>query len=239
MIFRLTSRTTVEHYLKRDNRILLPVGSTEQHGSFGLIGTDHLITEKIAEAVAEKTNTMVAPTIPFGMSVHHTAFKGCITIKPTAIIALFNDIFWSLNHQGFHRILILNGHGGNKNTYSAMMSELLNDYPDLKVKFRSWWEGEGVTEFIQKRYGIEEGHHCSPSELSIIMYLFPEYITKQRTKYRQMPERPVFETAARFKELFPDGIVGSNPNLANREDGEKLFNLCVTAFTKEMDLNWQ
>ena len=237
MIFRMMSRTELEDYLSKDDLIILPVGSTEQHGPFGLLGTDHLLSEKIAEKVSEITQTIAGPTLPYGMSIHHSEFKGVMTIKTTTIMAVFRDIFWSLDKQGFRRILILNGHGGNRNPFRAMMSELLNDFPELEVKFRCWWEGEGVTELIREKFGEQEGHHSSPSELSMTMYLFPNDVKKTKTEYRSMIERPVFETAKLFKEHFPDGIVGSNANLATNEHGKQLFKKCVEAMAKEIN-NW-
>lgn len=227
----------MEDYLSKDDLIILPVGSTEQHGPFGLLGTDHLLSEKIAEKVSELTKTIAGPTLPYGMSIHHSEFKGVMTIKTTTIMAVFRDIFWSLDKQGFRRILILNGHGGNRNPFRAMMSELLNDFPELEVKFRCWWEGEGVTELIREKFGEQEGHHSSPSELSMTMYLFPNDVKKTKTEYRRMIERPVFETAKLFKEHFPDGIVGSNANLATNEHGKQLFKKCVEAMVKEIN-NW-
>lgn len=237
MIYRLMNRTELEKYLSKDDRIILPVGSTEQHGPFGLLGTDHLLAEKISAKVSELTQTVAGPTLPYGMSIHHSEFKGVLTIKTTTIMAVFRDIFWSLDKQEFRRILILNGHGGNRNPFRAMMSELLNDFPKLEVKFRCWWEGEGVTELIREKFGEQEGHHSSPSELSMTMYLFPNDVKKTNTEYRPMIERPVFETAKLFKEHFPDGIVGSNANLATEEHGKQLFEKCVEAMVKEIN-NW-
>lgn len=237
MLYRLISRTELEEYLTNDDRIILPVGSTEQHGPFGLLGTDHLLSEAIAEVVAEKSGTIAGPTLPYGMSIHHTEFPGVITLKPTTLTTIFRDVFWSLENQGFRRILILNGHGGNRNTFGTLMSELLNDFNSLKVKFRSWWEGEGVTELIKEKFGEQEGHHSSPSELSMTMHLFPDKVKKVKTQYRPMIERPLFETARLFKKHFPDGIVGSNANLANASHGKQLFEKCTSAFAKEIE-NW-
>ncbi|MFC1565043.1 creatininase family protein [candidate division KSB1 bacterium] len=235
MLFRLLSRTRIEEYLKKDDRIILPVGSTEQHGPYGLTGTDHLIAEKLAEKIAELTYTIAGPTLPFGMSIHHTEFKGVITLKPSTIIKVFEDIFWSLHKQGFKRILIINGHGGNRNTFGAMMSENLYKYRDMKVKFRSWWDGEGMRELIDEKFGDREGKHCSPSEISMTMYLYPEYVKKIKTEYKPIAERTIFECPELFREKFPDGIVGADPNLANAEHGKELFEKCAASFISEMN----
>ncbi|MCP4725369.1 MAG: creatininase family protein [bacterium] len=235
MIYRLLSRTRLEEYLKKDDRIILPVGSTEQHGPYGLTGTDHLIAEKLAERIAELTFTIAGPTLPFGMSLHHTEFKGVLTLKPSTLFKVFEDIFWSLHKQGFKRIMIINGHGGNRNTFGALMSEYLYQYTDMKVKFRSWWDGQGIRELIDDKYGDREGKHCTPSEISLTMYLYPEYLKKTETAFNPLPERTVFEDPVQFKAKFPDGIVGADPNLATAEHGKEIFEKCAESFISEMN----
>ena len=64
----------VKDYLERDDRIILPIGSVEQHGPIGVFGTDHLIPEAIAAEAAERTNTIAAPVLCYGMAQHHMAF---------------------------------------------------------------------------------------------------------------------------------------------------------------------
>jgi len=81
MLFSLMSRSELEGYLENDDRIILPVGSTEQHGPFGMLGTDHLLSEKIAETVADRTNTIAGPTLPYGISIHHTIFENAKLFK--------------------------------------------------------------------------------------------------------------------------------------------------------------
>ena len=86
----------VENYLEGSKGILLPVGSTEQHGPNGLIGTDAICAELVARGVGEATGAMVAPTLNFGMAQHHMAFRGTMTLRPQTLLAVLVDLLNSL-----------------------------------------------------------------------------------------------------------------------------------------------
>ena len=86
MLLHLSTWQEVEIYLKGSTGIILPIGSTEQHGPTGLIGTDAICAEAIAKGVGEATGAMVTPTINVGMALHHTAFPGSISLRPSTMI---------------------------------------------------------------------------------------------------------------------------------------------------------
>ncbi|MCC2664104.1 MAG: creatininase family protein [Geminicoccaceae bacterium] len=109
----------VERYLEHARGIILPVGSTEQHGPTGLIGTDALCAELIARGVGEATGALVAPTLNFGMAQHHMGFCGTMTLRPQTLLAVLVDLLGSLAQHGFERCLVINGHGGNMATIMA------------------------------------------------------------------------------------------------------------------------
>ena len=81
MQLQLATWAEVESYLKGSTGIVMPIGSTEQHGPNGLIGTDAICAEAIAEEIGNKTGALVAPTIAVGMAQHHMAFPGTMTLK--------------------------------------------------------------------------------------------------------------------------------------------------------------
>ena len=93
----------VEQYLARSNGIILPIGSTEQHGPNGLIGTDAICAEVIARGVGEAAGAMVGPTIGVGVAVHHMDFAGTMTVRPSTLIAIIHDYVLSLARHGFRR----------------------------------------------------------------------------------------------------------------------------------------
>lgn len=101
MLLHLSTWTEVESYLRASQGIILPIGSTEQHGPTGLIGTDAICAEAIAKGVGETTNALVGPTINVGMALHHTAFPGTISLKPSTLIQLLKDYLTSLTRVGF------------------------------------------------------------------------------------------------------------------------------------------
>src|ERR1700761_3886206 len=114
----------VEEYLRTSRGIIIPIGSVEQHGPNGLIGTDHLDAEFVSKGVGDKIGAMVAPTMAYGMSQHHLGFAGSVTLRPSTLIALVGDVVRSLAVHGFERFLFINGHGGNVATVTAAFDEI-------------------------------------------------------------------------------------------------------------------
>lgn len=103
MRLHLSTWPEVEAYLGRSSGIIFPIGSTEQHGPTGLIGTDAICAEAIAHGVADATDALVGPTINVGMALHHTAFPGSISLRPSTLIALIQDYLKPLVRYGFTR----------------------------------------------------------------------------------------------------------------------------------------
>src|SRR3546814_6749322 len=103
MRLQLSTWQEVEAYLGRSKGIIMPVGSTEQHGPNGLIGTDAICPETVANGVAERMDTLVGPTLSIGMAQPHMAFAGTITFRPSTFMAVLKDVVASLERHGFER----------------------------------------------------------------------------------------------------------------------------------------
>src|SRR5262249_29503732 len=174
MQLQLQTWAEVETYLKDSAGIILPIGSTEQHGPIGLIGTDALFAEVIAKGVGEAAGALVAPTIAVGMAQHHLAFAGSMTLRPTTLIAVVRDMVGSLARHGFRRFYFVNGHGGNIATVTAAFSEgyaeasmdSAGNRPHLKCRLRNWWEAPAVKQLSRGLYGNAEGSHAPPPDVS-------------------------------------------------------------------------
>src|SRR6516165_1254070 len=125
MLLELSTWQEIEDYLKRSKAVVIPIGSNEQHGPTGLLGTDWLCPEIIAhEAQRKHPEILVGPTFNIGMAQHHLDFPGTIALRPSTFMAAIGDWTRSLAHHGFTRIFYLNGHGGNVATIEAAFSEL-------------------------------------------------------------------------------------------------------------------
>ena len=144
----------VENYLKHDDRIILVTGACEQHGYLSLLA-DVKEPMTIATIAAEREQVLVAPPINFGVSPYFSAYPGTISIRAETFLRLTQDVVESLYGQGFKRILILNGHGGNK--IAELLVELANAHPGLKLDWINWWLLPEVSQ-VAVAHGLEPGH---------------------------------------------------------------------------------
>ncbi len=240
MELRFSTWQEVDAYLQDSKAIILPIGSTEQHGPNGLIGTDALCPESLATALGDKTGALVAPTIAVGMAQHHLAFAGSITLRPSTLIAVILDTVNSLIQHGFERFYFLNGHGGNVATVNAAFAEIYAQFsmatagagrPAVRCKIVNWWEAEGVMALSKELFGEADGSHATCGEVSLTQFAYPHSI---KSAEMDPPIAPTgaFYDAADFRQKFPDGRIGSNPSLASPEAGEKLFKKALAGLEK-------
>jgi len=238
MRMQLATWLEVETYLKDSEHIILPIGSTEQHGPTGFIGTDALTAETIAIAVGERLNVMVAPTISVGMAQHHLGFPGSMTLRPSTLIAVIQDMVNSLAHHGFERFYFINGHGGNIATVTAAFSEIYaessfgtaaSNRPSLRCVLRNWYMGARVKDLSKEVFGEDEGSHATPSEVALSYFCYPEdgaRVSQAALDPDRAPTGVIYD-ADNYRRNFPDGRIGSNPGRANAEIGERIFNAAV------------
>ncbi len=241
---QLVSRTWIEvdEYLKNSDGLIIPIGSCEQHGPIGMMGTDALCAEAIAIGVGEKTDVLVTPTINVGMSAHHGAFPGSMTLRPSTLINVIRDHVLCMVDQGFRHFFIVNGHGGNGSSISAaeweISAELKKtnrvDPSQVYYKAAQWWHPKAVKEVTHKHFGDKEGGHATPGELSIAMYAYPDLY-----KERQMPDSlPPYDrndftaSVAKLRDKCPDGRIGSDSWLANVEAGRELYETAVDVLSE-------
>ncbi|MGZ3772201.1 MAG: creatininase family protein [Pseudobdellovibrionaceae bacterium] len=227
----------IEEYLKTKKEIIVPVGSTEQHGPTGLLGIDFMTAWEIAKTVGMKTNTLVAPPLCVGMAVHHMAFPGTMTLSPLTYIQVITEIIQSLGRHGFNKFIFINGHGGNTAPLTSAFCQAKQHQETYDIKLFNWWLLPEVTDYESKVFGQQNGFHATCGEISVSMFLNPEvYQDIPKEAFTPTQERPYWPMAPQeFRKVFPDGRMGSNPALCSVEHGKLLFNLAVNSICQKME----
>lgn len=231
----------VEKYLLQSKGIILPIGSTEQHGPTGAIGTDALTAESVALEVAQRTGVLVSPTQPYGMAEHHLGFPGTMSLRPATLLMVIHDLIISLASHGFERIFVVNGHGGNIATiksafaqaYRSALSMNLTVSNSLQCRLSNWFMAPEVYREARSLYGAREGQHATPSEIALTLYLEPSLLNKQHPLPEPAPAGPIYDQRD-FKKRYPDGRMGSDPYLAKASHGEILLDKAAQALSKEL-----
>jgi creatinine amidohydrolase/Fe(II)-dependent formamide hydrolase-like protein len=227
----------VEQRLQYSTGIIVPIGSIEQHGPTGLIGTDAMCAEAIAQQAGERGDILIGPTLPIGMAQSHLAFPGTISLKPATLMAVVADVVASLTGIGFSHILFLNGHGGNITTISTAISQVYAEHSSdrgpvaFHVTLRNWFDLPGMRETLKAMYPTGHGSHATPSEISITQHICPQAIKTAECDPQVAPDG-TFRDAEDFRRRYPDGRKGSDPTLAKPEDGARLLEAAAEALVE-------
>jgi creatinine amidohydrolase len=145
----------VEEYLARDDRVVLPIGSTEQHGYLSL-ETDNILAERVSAEAAEPLGVLVLPVLPYGLTPNFAAYPGSPSLRLDTFVAVLRDLLDSLHDQGFRRFLIVNGHGGNL-PGTGLVREWVASHPDAQALFHNWWSSARVAAAARET-GAEQSH---------------------------------------------------------------------------------
>jgi len=171
----------LEEYLGRDDRIVLPIGSTEQHAYLSL-ETDNILAERVAAEAAEPLGVPVLPVLAYGLTPSFGAYPGSPTLRAATLVAVVQDLLESLHAQGFRRILIVNGHGGNPNLLRYFIQSQLSQRHDYVVYFFDPASDPVVDEQVKRlRKSDPAGdQHAGERETSTLLYLRPDLVQMDR-----------------------------------------------------------
>jgi creatinine amidohydrolase len=239
---QLRSWPEVEAYLERCKGVIVPLGSTEQHGPTGAIGTDALTAEAVALEVGRRSGVLVTPPQAFGMAEHHLGFPGTISLQPSTLLAVLHDVVLSLARHGFERIYVINGHGGNIATCRAAFAQAygtaaargLAVAPRLRCKLANWFMAPEAMALARELYGDREGHHATPSEIALTLHLEPSLESKQRPLPEPAPAGPIHGPED-FRRRHPDGRMGSDPYLASGAHGARFLDVAASALVRDLE----
>jgi creatinine amidohydrolase len=229
----------IKEYLSSDNRVILPLGATEEHGRHLGLGTDFVEAEAIARGVGDKTPVVVAPTLNYGMSHMQLAFPGTLSLRPTTLIAVLEDLLRALYRHGFRRVLVVNGHGGNTPSLASAIQLVTPDLADLRIKTFEWWTDAESYRVVVDRFGPQQGSHASPGETAFMLAVRPEAVHLERLTGQDAPVKPSREvmTMHSFPGKYPDGIMGLDPRQATASVGIELLAKSVEICARELE-NW-
>lgn len=229
--------------------VLVPMGSTEEHGPHNATG-DYLVTDAIAERVATNTGSLMVPTIPFSYSEYFRLYPGTVTVQAETLRLLVRDVLHSLLDQGFERIIILNGHKGNEPILQLLLRELRWERKLIVPVVAALSFGR-TKELMDELYEGQPTGHGGETMGSLQSYLNPQFVDLSMAEsfgpqlFMGMPADGL--DGIRFngqKVLMPLNMADvappsgslSDPHLASAERGERLVAIAVDALTEFV--NW-
>lgn len=175
MMFQNENSYDIKEKIKSAPVAILPVGAVEAHGHHLPLGTDNILAETMAEKLAEKVDSFVLPTLPYGQVWSLRNFPGSITVSNQSIINMIVDIGKSLYQQGFRTFVMLNGHLGNQNALKDAARVLYDAIPDLKTFYFFY---PGMNKYAREVRENTAAHdvyfHACEIETSYMLYLSPE-----------------------------------------------------------------
>jgi creatinine amidohydrolase len=137
----------LEEYLRGDDRIVIPLGSIEQHGFLSL-AVDQILSERVSVEAAEPLGVPVMPALPYGITPYFAAYPGSPTLTAPTYQAVIREVLDSLHGQGFKRFLLVNGHGGNDPGGAAATAWSV-EHPGTQTVWHNWWNGPRTWEVVQ------------------------------------------------------------------------------------------
>ncbi|HEX5325263.1 MAG TPA: creatininase family protein [Acetobacteraceae bacterium] len=231
--------------------VIAPVAALEQHGPHLPVEVDSRLAETIALRTARKVaargeDALVLPVIWTGLSEHHMSFGGTITLDLPAFAALIEGVCRSLLRHGFHRIVLLNAHGGNENALRTITDELTPKLSVPIVQFTYWHAAAPViAELLETQTALQ---HACEAETSMMMAVRPDLVARERIGLAKANRTPDTEPGVyRWRTIAArsaSGVIG-NPEAADADKGERLFEaiserLADKLCSRELwDLPWQ
>ncbi|MFH1327493.1 MAG: creatininase family protein [Candidatus Bathyarchaeota archaeon] len=228
--------TDVQKTLKKNNIILVPVGSFEQHGSHLPLETDTILATEVAERAARKAGVAVTPTISFEFSIEHMNFPGTISLRSETFLSMMYDISRSLIHHGFKKLVFVNAHGGNTDLIKVLTRSLRYE-SETYVVLLSVWE-LASKEFKKIRESTPTViSHAEEFETSLLLYLYPNLsrmnrvkavksFTSKKTGKQLFSLDTEIRVGWRTEDYSKTGVLG-DPKRSSPEKGRRLLNAAV------------
>ncbi|GAB6930559.1 creatininase family protein [Paenibacillus sp. JCM 10914] len=232
MKFELENSMEVEEKIRKLGAAILPIGAVEAHGPHLPLGTDNLLAARLADKLAERTESFVLPTLPYGQVWSLRHFPGSINVSNEALIRLLFDIGESLYHQGFRIFVMVNGHLGNAVALKEAARILYERVPELKVFYFFYPGTKEITAEVREASAAHGSYmHADEIETSYMLYLAGEYVdmSKAIDGAPHIPMEADF-TPTPWEEMTTSAVLG-DATLATREKGEKIIERSMEVMT--------
>lgn len=256
LVLQEMSWTDVAEYLKTNDMVIMPLGSTEQHGPHMPLGTDFYEAVGMSKMISAKTGVVVAPVLLSGYSVYHSGFAGSLSLKPETMEEVLFETAEMLMKYGFRRFMFFNYHGGNHIVESKVIHRINHTTEAFAVALGAGASFQTYSDDIPGVYDT----HAGIKEMSIMLYLKPELVKMERaekSKFKASPKiQEIVDMGRKDPELYAllstvqgvpeetkkggashelssNGIWSTgDPKRATRERGEKTVNAMVTSAVK-------
>jgi creatinine amidohydrolase len=223
--------------------VVLPLGAIEQHGPHLAVSTDTDLVTMVARGAEEKLpgRIILCPTLSFGSSHHHLSFGGTMSLSPALYTQVIADLVSSLLQNGFRRIVLLNGHGGNITPVKQALSLLSGSYDaslQPNIVLATYWELAGAVFAGAAPMESPALSHACEYETSMMLHLFPEKVQMEKARRAERPDSngytgweddEPYRGVTIFKQTsFISGNGSSGyPHLATAEKGQHLYKHAV------------
>lgn len=231
----------VEAYLRKEDIILLPAGSVEQHAHHMPLGTDSYTAIAFAEDAAREAGVLCAAPLWYGWATHHMGYPGTVTLRPETFIDLVFDVGISLTYHGFRKVVIVNGNAqANLPPLHIAANKIANETGAVAVVVDPWDIGDTISRKLMEGEPGSMGH-AAQHECSQMLYLHPHLLDMTKAQKNVWPQRPfhysdhyvvgdraVFaKTPESFRQATaPSGVFG-DPSFCTAEKGERFHQAIV------------
>jgi creatinine amidohydrolase len=214
--------------------IIIPIGSTEQHGTHLPVGTDTMVSIALAEAAASKAKILIAPPLWFGWSPHHMVLPGTISIRAEILIEILSDMVESLSTHRFESFIFLNGHRITNIPWLQIAGERVKRELGVKVAI---FDPSYMSREIVASLGWGEVGHAEEIESSHMWHCYPELVKMERVREYVHPSHPLYHVSPDYNGdtlcyvpsspveqqtvvVESGGVIGE-PSKASQEGGKK------------------
>ncbi len=208
------------------NVVLLPLGSLEQHGTEAPLGCDAIIAEAICNRAGLLSSTFVLPTLFYGYSLCHTSFPGTFSLSNETYTKLIGEIISEAERNKFKRVLIISGHGGNR---ESAETAILKASESIECKYMGYWQLPGVEE-KEKQMFRNSGYHITSSEVSMVWHILSGKIPGFFNKTYPLVKTDMASLSPeQWRLAYPDGGAAADLSDVSIEKGKILFDFITNS----------